>query len=89
MDNIKKLEEQIFKKIQKINDFFESNYLEELKPKEDNNTFQDKLRVLENQKEVLEKKLSNIKKEHSEDLMELNQIIDEIKLLLENSDARS
>ena len=89
MDNIKKLEEQIFKKIQKISEFFESRSLDALNAKEDNNTFQDQLKVLENQKEVLEKKLSNIKKEHSEDLMELNQIIDEIKLLLENSDARS
>ena len=89
MDNIKQLEDQIFKKIKIIIDFFENNSKQTSKPNNEDNFFEEKVKNLESQKNILENEISKIKNEHSDDLKELNQIIDEIKLLLENSDARS
>jgi len=46
-----------------------------------------KIEVLEIQKKNLLNELSNIKEKHNNDLKELNIVIEEIKLLLENSNG--
>ena len=87
MNNIKKLEDQINAKMQKIQASLKKNYAYKLSPRKEDDNLLKKIQILESQKLNLGNQLSDIKKKHENDLEELNKVIEEIKLLLESSDG--
>ncbi len=87
MRNIKELENQIFDKMQKIQALLKNRSSDISYPKIEESDLLKKIEVLEIQKKNLLNELSNIKEKHNNDLKELNIVIEEIKLLLENSNG--
>tara|TARA_B100001057_G_scaffold486251_1_gene567140 strand:- start:2284 stop:2547 length:264 start_codon:yes stop_codon:yes gene_type:complete len=87
MSNIKELEDQIFDKMQKIQASLKKKSAYISHPKDEKGNLLKKIEVLEIQKTNLYNELSDIKKTHNNDLVDLNKVIEEIKLLLESSDG--
>ena len=86
MDNISALENDIEKKIRRINDFIVSNIPTEdvkVSSKLNDEEYSNKLE-LENSE--LKEQLTLLKNNHEKDLRELSEVINKLKILMEEAD---